>query len=164
MSAADPDPDPVLISLGASPARRWFAVVAISGLGIFLISMVFQPLPGPWRAVLLLAGGGALRGAERLFRATGEQLELTARVLRMSGGRILTPVANVRSVERGVLAFKPSNGFVAHLVAPSGRGWVPGLWWQWGRIIGVGGVVRGSEARAMADQLAVLCREAGPGT
>ena len=95
--------------------------------------------------------GLTLFAAERLWRATGGRLEVTRTELRTGEGRVLTPISNVKSVDRGVFAFKPSNGFLVTLEEPCGSGWSPGLWWQRGRMIGVGGVVRGGEARAMAE-------------
>ena len=97
-----------------------------------------------------------MAGAEAMRRASAEGLELTRQVLRTESGRVLTEVSNVRTVERGAFAFKPSNGFLVRLYAPSGRGWAPGLWWQRGTWLGVGGAVPGGQARAMAEVLTAL--------
>ena len=91
-----------------------------------------------------------------MWQATGDRLELTRDELRTSSGRVLTPISNVRGIDRGVFAFKPSNGFLVKLHEPGENGWSPGLWWQRGRFIGVGGVIRGGEARAMAELISAL--------
>ena len=65
----------------------------------------------------------------------------------------LSPAA--RSVDRGLFAFKPSNGFVVVLSQGGWRGWAPGLWWRLGRRLGVGGVTSAAQAKAMAEILSI---------
>jgi hypothetical protein len=60
----------------------------------------------------------------------------------------------IKRVERGALAFKPSNGFLLTLEQPQPRAWVPGLWWRVGRRVGIGGITPAGEGRYMADQIA----------
>ena len=103
-----------------------------------------------------LAAALTLLAAARLWNATNDKLELTRTELRTASGRVLTEVANIRSVDRGAFAFKPSNGFLVKLEEPRGASWAPGLWWQRGRLLGVGGVLRGGEARAMAEMITAL--------
>jgi hypothetical protein len=77
-------------------------------------------------------------------------------VLRTSRGRVICRIADVKSVERGVLAFKPSGGFLIRLSTRQPFAWAPGIWWRWRRTVGVGGVTRGAEARAMAEILELV--------
>ena len=151
------DEEVTLIILGASQPRLWLGVGCLAGLGLLLIWIVFPGRPAMIHRVLFLAGGiAALAMAERLRRAGSDRIVLTNKVLKLESGRVLTEVDNVRSVERGAFSFKPPNGFLVRLERPSGRGWMPGLWWQRGRLIGVGGVVPSGKSRAMAETLTAL--------
>ena len=146
-----------LMVLGASLPRLWLGVVCTAGLGILLFWIVFAGRPAMiYQVTFLAAGVVALWLADRLRRAGQDRLVLTNRVLKTESGRVLTTVDNVRSVERGAFSFKPPNGFLVRLNEPRGRAWVPGLWWQRGRVIGVGGVVSAGQSRAMAEALTAL--------
>lgn len=146
-----------LIVLGASAPRLWLGVACTAGLALVLFWVVFAGRPAMVYQVSFLAGGvAALALADRLRRAGRDRIVLTNRYLKTESGRILTEVANVTSVDRGAFSFKPPNGFIVRLKEPAGRGWVPGLWWQRGRVIGVGGVVPAGQARAMAEALTAM--------
>lgn len=150
------DEPEVLMSIQASQARRWLAVLCLAGLGVLLLSLVFQPAGAVLRIAFLLAGIGAFLMANWLREATEDHIELTRKGLRTRSGVQLVSLDNVKAVERGVFAFKPSNGFLVRLNKPEGRGWAPGLWWKRGRYLGIGGVVSGGQARAMAELLTAL--------
>ncbi len=144
--------DDTILTIAASMPRRLLGAGSIAGLGVLLLTLVFE-MQGLWSLVFLVFGLLTLIAALRLWRATEDSLVLTRTELRTGSGRVLTEVKNVVGVDRGAFAFKPSNGFLVTLKEPSGAGWAPGLWWQRGRYIGVGGVVRGGEARGMAELL-----------
>jgi len=150
--------DPVLAELHASGPRRVFGVTIIGALAALLLylSLWHPPASMLWRIFLLFFGGLAVFGAMRLWQDTMIVLELTPTVLREKGGRVLAPVVDVRDVARGALALKPSNGFSVSLTKSHGFAWAPGLWWRFGKQVGVGGVTSSQEARYMAEQLAAL--------
>ncbi|SER58841.1 hypothetical protein SAMN04490244_101595 [Tranquillimonas rosea] len=107
--------------------------------------------------VLLLPIGGALLVLSGWFwRATASRLVLTAEGLRDETGRVLAPIDNIASVDRGAFAFKPSNGFVLRLARPMPAAWAPGLWWRVGQRLGVGGVVPAAQTKAMSERVAEL--------
>jgi hypothetical protein len=146
-----------LMVLGASQPRLWLGVACTLGLAVMLFYIVFAGRPSmSYQIWFLLVGTASLWVAYRLRRAGQDRIVLTNRVLKTESGRVLTEVDNVRSVERGAFSFKPPNGFLVRLKEPRGRQWVPGLWWQRGRVIGVGGVVSAGQARAMAEALTAL--------
>lgn len=158
MNPTDPA---VLLRLTPSPIRRTIGTALLVGLGLLLLWLMFssaEMAPG-WRALLGLFGVVSVWGAERMWRATGLAVELTAEGLRDSSGRIIAPVAAIRSIDRGAFAFKPSNGFLIRLKTPQPRAWAPGLWWRFGRSVGVGGVTSRDEAKLMAEFLAAMLAE-----
>ncbi|MEB8387435.1 hypothetical protein OO012_09365 [Rhodobacteraceae bacterium KMM 6894] len=153
--------DTFLMVVRASTPRRYFAIATLLVLGGFLIFIALaQPSSSLGVQVFLLASGGVgLWLAERLRRATLLHLELTLDELRWSNGEVLARVDEIVSVDRGVFAYKPSNGFVLRL---SGRGplrWEPGMWWRTGRRLGVGGVASAPQAKAMAEMISAMIAE-----
>ncbi|NBD30404.1 MAG: hypothetical protein GVY31_10265 [Alphaproteobacteria bacterium] len=146
--------DQPIAELRASPGRRVFACTVLLALGALLIlAALTRPPALGWQAFLLAFGGLALFGAEALRRATALAIRLYPEELRDSSGTVLARLEDIARVERGVFAFKPSNGFLLHLNAPSDRAWRPGLWWRMGRRVGVGGTVGSGPSRVMADQI-----------
>lgn len=147
----------VIAVVEASAFRRWMAVATLAGISVLLIYSA--TLTGPSAILKLSAvvlGVFALVIAQRLYRATRHRIELTSDGLRDSSGVTIAALDEIASLDRGFLAFKPSNGFVLRIHAPTVRSWRPGLWWRFGRRVGVGGVVPGHQARVMADRLAEL--------
>lgn len=153
------DQDPIA-TLSASAGRRIFAYGVMFTLGAMLILLAFRvPLAIGWQAFLIAMGAGVLLLAERLRRATQLGLILTETELRDTGGRVLTTVENIASIDRGAFAFKPSHGFILRLHEPADRVWAPGLWWRFSKRIGVGGVTPSGSARFMAEQIALRVAE-----
>lgn len=154
------DEDGVYARVQASQARRIFAVGVLFALGILILyAALVQPPAAIWLVVMLCIGGAALWLAEKLRRATLATIELTADDVRDTAGRVLATMDEIRGVDRGVLAFKPSNGFTLVLNRKRPRAWAPGLWWRIGKRVGVGGVTSAAQAKFMAEQIAFRLSE-----
>jgi hypothetical protein len=127
-------------------------------LGAILLWIATVPQPNVLlQIVFLVAALWVLWGGYRMHVATSEQIILTRKALLSASGEVLARVDNVARVNRGVFAFKPSNGFLVRLKTPEGpAAWRPGLWWRRGTYLGVGGVVPGGQSRAMAEILTAL--------
>ena len=173
MPAPTPNPppaatpgDPFELRIAPSMPRRALGVGMLATLGLLLVLVALARPPEAlgWRLFLLLAGLGALWLARRMWRLSARGLVLTAAGLREAGpdGRWLAPIEAVERVERGTFAFKPSNGFLLRTRTPGPRAWSPGVWWRVGRRVGVGGVLRASEARAAADALHLILASSSP--
>lgn len=149
--------DEVLATVSASPPRRWLGVGMLAFMGGLLIYVALSTQPAfGWQLFLLGVGIGALLMADRLRRATSMTLELTAQELRTSGGETIVRIDNIKSLDRGMFAFKPSNGFVIRTLQGDSRRWESGLWWRIGRRIGVGGVTPGHQTKNMAEIIAAM--------
>lgn len=150
----------VLAVVSPSPARRWLAIGMLLALGALLVYIALAAPPqGLFLRVFMLGVGiGALLLAERVRRATMAWIELTDAGLRDSDGTRLCDFEDIAGVERGAFAFKPSNGFLVRLKSPAPRAWQPGLWWRYGRRIGIGGVTPAGQAKYMADLIAMRLR------
>jgi hypothetical protein len=152
-----------LARLEVSQARRTLGVALQGGLGLFLLFVaVTQPFGGgPARGGLALLGLCVLWLAWRFWRAAGTALVLTADGLSDSTGRALCTYEDIEKVERGVFALRPSAGFAILCKTPVARGWAPGLWWAFGRRIGIGGATPRPAGKQMADIISVMLSERG---
>ena len=97
--------------------------------------------------------------ASRMYRATGTFLALTPDGLFDGNGQVLAAIDDIKKVDRGILAFKPSQGFLIVLNSRAKGGWAPGLWWRLGKQMGIGGVTSPAEGKYMAEQLQALLLE-----
>ncbi|MDA0962339.1 MAG: hypothetical protein O2898_05415 [Proteobacteria bacterium] len=161
------DRDEVLARIGVSQPRRWLGVAMLYGLGALLLYVAFSTPPEPgWLVFLVVAGLGSLWMGEAMRRGTDGALVLTEAGLFDSDGSLLATFDDIRKVERGFLAFKPSNGFVVTTTTPGQRRWRPGLYWRVGRRIGVGGVTAASQTRMVADLMSarLMMRDNGHGS
>ena len=151
----------IIATVSASAPRRMMGIIVLTTMGGLLIyAGLTQPPQGlGWQVVLLLAGGITLYLTDRMRRATVVTLELTREALRDSEGRILARLDQIETVNRGMFAFKPSNGFVLTTRQPQDRQWNPGLWWRVGSRVGVGGVTPAVQTKFMADMIQTLLDE-----
>lgn len=151
-----PYEDGVLAVAGASAGRRMLACGVLYVLGALIIYLVLvEPPQFALVILMLLLGGTILFLAERLRRATRIELILRADGLTTSNGQVLARMEDIVSIDRGAFAFKPSNGFTIKMKTKQPRSWAPGLWWRFGRFLGVGGAVSAGQAKFMAEQIAL---------
>jgi len=157
-------PDSLAI-LTVSPLRRAIGLLAVTVLAVLVLYIAVARPPEEliWRVFLLGFGGLCVVLGEAMRRATARAVHLRRDGLFDSRGRELARIEDIVALERGLFAFKPSNGFSVRLARPLGRAWAPGVWWRLGRWLGVGGVTSASQAKIMADMLAVLLAERSSG-
>ncbi|KIT15538.1 hypothetical protein [Jannaschia aquimarina] len=144
--------------LRPSVPRRAIAFAIQMVLGTLLLWLAFAHPPESLflRLFLVILGIGALFLGSWGWQASAQAIELHEDGLRGEDGTWIAPLSNIRSVDRGLFAFKPSNGFILRLHDPMERAWAPGMWWRMGRRVGVGGVTSGADAKIAADALAVM--------
>ncbi|MDO6589125.1 hypothetical protein DS901_04285 [Loktanella sp. D2R18] len=136
--------------------RRIFAFGVLLGLGGLVIYTALVQPPSPvWLVFMLAFGVTMLWLAETMRRSTLWVIELTDTELRATNGFVLARMDEIVAVDRGAFAFKPSNGFTLKLKNQKPRAWAPGLWWRFGRRVGVGGVTSAGQAKFMAEQIAL---------
>ncbi|SMX33370.1 hypothetical protein [Actibacterium lipolyticum] len=151
----------VLATVSASAPRRLVGVSVLLLLGGLLI---YLALARPheslgWQVFLLIFGAIVLWVAETMRRATSHTLTLTEDGITASDGQLLARIEDIDTVVRGTFAMKPSHGFVLKLKSPMGRVWAPGLWWRFGRRVGVGGVTGAGQTKFMAEMLTLMLME-----
>jgi hypothetical protein len=146
--------DDIQMELSASAGRRAVGVGSVAFLGLIMLYLAIVQSPGlGWQVVMAAFAAASFWLARRMWQATAHRLELTPDGLRSSDGRVLAPMEDIVSVDRGVFAFKPSNGFMVRLSRKGPFAWEPGLWWRVGRRVGVGGVTHRTPAKIMAEML-----------
>ena len=154
------DRNQVLATIKASPGRRFLGIGSLWFLSVMVIYVaIVQPPAMGWQAFLFVLGGASIWIAEQMRRATALTLELTMEELRDSAGHVLTRTDDIAAIDRGMFAFKPSNGFLLRITGPAGRAWRPGLWWRMGGRIGVGGMTPGHQAKFMAEIISAMIAE-----
>ena len=147
----------VIAKLEASPVRRGLALLVMMLLGFLLLYLAITTDASFFQKVfLVVVAAVVLWMARAMQRGTKGHIELRDTGLFFENGQCLVAISDIIRVERGAFAFKPSNGFVVSLNQKTYRAWVPGLYWKFGTKIGVGGITAPSNAKFMADTLAVL--------
>lgn len=155
-NANNPEPE-ILAVIHSSMGRRILGIGSLYALSLMVIYVALtQPPALGWQLFLLVLGGGSIWIAEKMRRATGSALELTAQELRDTSGVLIARVEDMVSLDRGAFAFKPSNGFLIRLTSGDGRTWRPGMWWRIGSRIGVGGMTPGPQTKFMAEMISAM--------
>ncbi|MCA0928557.1 hypothetical protein [Ruegeria profundi] len=153
----------VLATIKPSPARRWLGVGMLSIVGgLVLFVAVTRPPEPMWLIFLIAVGTGTFWLAYRMWQATSDSIELTETELRTGTGRLIAKVEDIEAVDRGVFAFKPSNGFLLKTRNSAENSWDPGLWWRLGRRVGVGGMTTAAETKFVSEVLTALITQYSP--
>ena len=133
------------------------AVGALAAEGAAVLYTAAVQNGSPTRTNLLaLLGVTALWASAAVRRTTAGTVELTENGLRDQDGTLIAKLDDIAKVERGMFAFKPSNGFLLRMKSSQSRGWRMGLWWRLGRQIGIGGMLPAPETKRMAERIATL--------
>ena len=152
----------VLAKVAASSPRRWIGVGMMATVGalVIYVALVTPPQLG-WQVFLLAVGAASFWLSHCMFNATADTIELTRSTLRTGAGQVICKVEDIDAVDRGVFAFKPSNGFLIRTRSPNTFVWAPGLWWRLGRRVGIGGMTAAAETKFMSEMLSVMLAERG---
>ncbi len=144
--------------LNASTPRRMMGTGVLLALGFLLLYLAAARPPAEfiWTFVLLGVGVGSLVMGYFMWQGTAYTIELSDKGLVQSDGSVIAAMEDIAACDRGMFAFKPSNGFLVRLKEPAPAGWSPGMWWRVGKRLGVGGVTQPAHAKMMADTLSAL--------
>ena len=155
----------ILAKLEPSLGRRWFGVIVLTLVGVLLAYVSFFHPPQSMAAKILfpLMALAFLWQAQWNLRVTKTGLYLTREGLFDASGKEICALYNMLEVDRGLFAFKPSNGFLVRMQEPLGNAWAPGLYWRLGKRLGIGGATQPAQAKAMADMIEVMILERSMG-
>ena len=151
----------ILATAQASAPRRWMGIGMLDLLGGLLIYVAFATPPATigWQVFLLILGAAGLYVAEKMRRATELVIQLTAQGLYDNTGAVIAAIDEIAGVSRGTFAVKPSNGFTIRLNTGGARAWQPGVYWRFGKRVGIGGVLPGAQTKFMAEMLEAMLAE-----
>ena len=157
------DKDEVIAVAQPTVVRRAMAVCVIAGLGIAVLYVAMvQPGSAVSRLALSGLGIGAIWIADAIRRATAAAVELTPEYLRDSQGKIIVALNDIQRVDRGILAIKPSNGFMLRTKTAQAGGWRLGLWWRFGKHVGIGGMIPAVQTKVMAEKIVLEIEKRDP--
>ena len=147
-----------ICKISASVARRAFGIAMLAALGAMFIWIGFVSVKSNifTAATLGVLGIASFWCASVVLSATSASILLLRRGLVTSDNIVVAELDNIKAVERGLFALKPSSGFVILLKRPMPLVWKPGLWWRFGRRIGVGGATTAAEGKIMAEAIQAL--------
>ena len=152
----------VLAKVAASSPRRWIGVGMMTTVGALVIYVALATPPQlGWQVFLLAVGAASFWLSRRMLNATADTIELTRSTLRTGSGQVICKVEDIDAVDRGVFAFRPSNGFLIRTRSPGTNVWAPGLWWRLGRRVGIGGMTAAAGTRFMSEMLSAMLAERG---
>ncbi len=137
-----------------SPFRYWFILGVLAVFCSLLIRVIWTTELALSTQIALYVGlGFALYLTVTLLRHERSSLILTQRGVETLDGKVLCEMSEIESVDRGGFSFKPSKGFLIRLKTERPTAWHPGLWWQFGKKIGVGGLTSTAQCKKMAELL-----------
>ena len=150
-----------IATLEPSLGRRWFGAIVLGVLGLLLIFVTIRNPPDSvfLKVMVPLVGALFIWQAQWNLRVTQHGLYLTKDGLFDAQGTLVCAAYNMAEVDRGVFAFKPSNGFLVRLHEPEPKSWAPGLYWRLGKRLGVGGATHPTQNRELAQAIEVLIME-----
>lgn len=152
----------VLATIAASAPRRWMGVGMLTTIGALVIYVALASPPQlGWQVFLLVIGAASFWLSHHMWTATADRIELTRSTLRTGSGQVICSVDEIETVDRGMFAFKPSNGFLIKTRSTDKFAWAPGLWWRLGRRIGIGGMTAAAETKFMSELLTGMLVERG---
>ena len=150
-----PEHDPVAV-IYASGVRRGVGMAVLVVLTVLLFWTAFASPPNAGWGREALAVFGIVMIAVTLWfhRKSTIAVIVTEDGMSDSNGRHLCDFDDVLRVERGAFAAKPSNGFVLKLKTRHAGAWAPGIYWQFGKRLGVGGVTPAGQTKFVAEYIA----------
>lgn len=128
--------------------------------GLFLVPVLML---GPALLLSRTSSAGALvitliialflMAAYRSYRERHAHLLLADDGLRNHRGELLVGYDEIERVHRGLFALRPAQGLAISLRTPHQAAFVPGLYWRFGRRIGIGGATQPGSTRAFAEHI-----------
>ena len=152
-----PENEPVAV-IYASGARRGVGMFVLIALTVLLFWTAFaSPPEAGWGREALAVFGLGMIAVTMWFRKKSQiAVIVTEEGMSDSNGRHLCDFDDVARVDRGAFAAKPSNGFVLKLHTKHAGAWAPGVYWQFGKRLGVGGVTPAGQTKFVAEYIAEI--------
>ncbi len=147
----------LVIEIGRPAPIRWLVLLALASLAGLTGAMALGALAREPMASLgfALASAGLVALLIAAFRSRASVLRFDGERLTDDTGAELCRLDEIVQIDRGFVFLKPSTGFLVTLKSPKPFAWAPGLWWRFGRRIGVGGATSRAAGKAMAETISL---------
>lgn len=156
--------DRTIDRLEVKGARHWTALALVAALALVLLSQVFVPdLPIVARGVVLVLALASAWLCLGLARRGPSSIMVTDLGLVDNFDRVICTFDQIEKIDHGAFALKPSKGFLIRLRASANPGWHPGLWWRYGKRVGIGGMTPAAETKLLAEVLTERVASGMPG-
>ena len=126
------------------------------GITLLVIALFSGESTGGLRIGAGVIGACMISLAMRVMRRGRTGISLNQAGLFETTGREICRIEDIRTIDRGFAALRPSTGFMIRLHEAADPGWSPGLWWRYGRMVGIGGMTPPGQGRAMAEILSAM--------
>ncbi len=147
--------DSELARIEVSPLRRVVGLVALTVIAaVFARAFVTNGQP-----LLLVLAVGSVVMLGLIWKATAGAVVLTRDGIFDGDGQPIAKLDQIDTLVTGHFTFRPSNGFSLKLKTDGAVRWRPGLWWSFGRRVGVGGLAAGRLTKAFAEALDELLNQ-----
>ena len=149
--------EPTEIIAGVSMSRKFFGVFSLSVPMLMVGALVIQ---GAFQTPLALAVGFVLVAvfgwaAWRMWSAPNFGIVYDGKALRTEDGIELARLDEIENVQTGLFALRPSNGFLLVLKERGQRPTRPGVFWQQGRSLGIGGILHSEPAKSIGKAIQI---------
>ncbi|MEM9717205.1 MAG: hypothetical protein AAF826_11880 [Pseudomonadota bacterium] len=143
--------DLITLVASVSPARKFFGVFSLSVPTVLFAALLVQ---GAFNTPIAIIIGIGLMvafawAAWRMFSAPNFGIVFDGTLLATEDGENLAHVDDIATVQNGLFALRPTNGFMLVLKEPGKRTTRPGVVWQQGRSLGIGGILQSEPAKAI---------------
>ena len=151
----------IILKIQPNLGRRIFSILVLCICAVVIMNNAFSNTMHSMVLKLTLFGLGVafLWQAQASFRFANAALILKHDGLYDDQDNLICSLSNIALVDRGWFSLKPSNGFLLRLHEPQSRKWLPGLYWRFGRRLGVGGALSPVQTKEMSDKLILLMQE-----
>lgn len=151
----------VIVKIQPSFGRRIFGIAILCLAALIMLNYAFGDKAQSivLRVFLLLFAVVFLWHAQTNLRFADAALILKRDGLFDNHGELICNLSNINRIDRGWISFKPSNGLLIRMHRPMPLKWVPGLYWRFGKNLGVGGMVSPVLTKEMSDKLLLLMQE-----
>ena len=151
----------VILKIKPSAGRRIFGIIILCLVAVIMMNYAFGDKAQSivLRFILLLMAVVFLWQAQANLRFIGAALILKREGLFDDQGALICSLSNINQIDRGWISFKPSNGLLVRMHKPMALKWSPGLYWRFGKSLGIGGMVSPVLTKEMSDKLLLLMQE-----
>jgi hypothetical protein len=146
------DDQDFIAALRVSFGRRFIGCSVLAALTILFAVLAVQGA-GTGAVAFGLAAALSAGVTVGIWQVSAREVVMKPTGLFDSNGAVIVTLDQIERINSGPLSIRPSNGFSIRLTSRQSAHWAPGLWWRWGRMVGIGGLTSAKPSRDLANLL-----------